>query len=198
MTMRWLDRLPRVFSEVIRGELASSSKVTLDRNESFAADQNRSNTTLFSYQQRQENKAKLACLASEYQFRFCSQLLSIYFTLCLPRQWRQKCLLAPTNVTTGEQRWRPQTPIWGGSISWTTNESASARNIAVAFYPGVYRGIIYISAGKTVSKKIYRLVGEFYLDWIFSCINNGKIITWYEVVWHTQTTLLDKWKIKER
>ena len=25
--------------------------------------------------------------------------LSIYFTLCLPRQWRQKCLMAPTNVT---------------------------------------------------------------------------------------------------
>ena len=76
------------------------------------------------------------------------------------------------------QRWRSQTPIWGGSISWTTNESASARNTAVVFYPGVYRGVIYISAGKAVSERIYRLVGELYLDWIFSCINRGKIITW--------------------
>jgi len=46
------------------------------------------------------------------------------------------------------QRWRPQTPIWGGSISWTTNKSASAQNIAAAFYLGVYQGVIYISAGK--------------------------------------------------
>ena len=58
------------------------------------------------------------------------------------------------------------------------NKSASARNIVVAFYPGVYQGVIYISAGKAVSEKIYRLVGELYLDWIFSCINRGKIITW--------------------
>ena len=76
------------------------------------------------------------------------------------------------------QRWRPQTPIWGGSISWTTNKSASARNTAVSFYPGVYRGVIYISTGKAVNERIYRLVGELYLDWIFSCINRGKIITW--------------------
>ena len=62
------------------------------------------------------------------------------------------------------------------------NKSASARNTAVAFYPGVYRGVIYISAGKVISERIYRLVGELYLDWIFSCINRGKIITWYEVV----------------
>jgi len=58
------------------------------------------------------------------------------------------------------------------------NKSASARNITVAFYPGVYRCVIYISARKAVSEKIYRLVGELYLDWIFSCINRGKIITW--------------------
>ena len=56
--------------------------------------------------QRQENKAKLACLASEYQFRFCSQVLSIYLTLCLPRKRRQKCLLAPTNVTSDDTRKR--------------------------------------------------------------------------------------------
>ena len=57
------------------------------------------------------------------------------------------------------------------------NKSASARNAAVAFYPGVYWGVIYISAGKEVSERIYRLVGELYLDWIFSYINRGKIIT---------------------
>ena len=62
--------------------------------------------------------------------------------------------------------------------SWATNNSASARSTAVAFYPRVTRGVIYISAGKAVSEKIYRLVGELYLDWIFSCINRGKIITW--------------------
>jgi len=33
-------------------------------------------------------------------------------------------------------------------ITRTTNKSASARNIAAAFYLGVYRGVIYISAGK--------------------------------------------------
>src|SRR6185312_186570 len=74
-------RLTRVISEVIRDELASSSKVTLDRNESFVASRNWSYTTLFSYQRRHENKAKLACLVSEYQFRFCSQLC-LYISLC--------------------------------------------------------------------------------------------------------------------
>ena len=44
------------------------------------------------------------------------------------------------------------------------NESASARNTAVAFYPGVYRGVIYIFTGKTVSEEIYRPVDELYLD----------------------------------
>ena len=71
-----------------------------------------------------------------------------------------------------------QMPSGVAGISGTTNISASARNTAVAFYPGVYRGVIYISAGEVVSEKIYRLVGELYLDWIFSCINRGKIITW--------------------
>ena len=98
--------------------------------------------------------------------------LSIYSTLCLPRQWHQKCLLAPTNVTSDDARRRQ---VWGGSISWTMNKSASAQNTALAFYPGVYRGVIYISAGKAMSERIYRLVGELYLDWIFSCINRGKI-----------------------
>ena len=93
--------------------------------------------------------------------------LSIYSTMCLPRQWCQKCLLAPTNVTSDDTR---RCQFWGGSISWTTNKSASARNTTVAVYPGVYWGVIYISVGKAVSERIYRLVGELYLDWIFSSI----------------------------
>ena len=42
-----------------------------------------------------------------------------------------------------------------------------------------------------MNEKIYRLVGELYLDWIFSCINRGKIMVGGSVT-HTQTTLLDK------
>ena len=73
------------------------------------------------------------------------------------------------------------------------NKSARARNTDVAFYPGVYRGVIYISAGKAVSEEIYRLVDELYLDWILSCINMGKIYNMVGCsVTHTQTTLLDK------
>ena len=63
-------------------------------------------------------------------------------------------LLVPTNVTTGKQQWRPQTPIGVAGISWTTNRSTSARNTDVAFYPGVYRGVIYISVGKAVNEEI--------------------------------------------
>ena len=48
----------------------------------------------------------------------------------------------------------PTDANWGDSISWTMNKSASARNTAVAFYPKVYRGVIYISAGKAVSEEI--------------------------------------------
>ena len=41
--------------------------------------------------------------------------------------------------------------------------------------------------------KKYRLVDELYLDWIFSCINRGKIDNMIGgSVTHTQTTLLDK------
>ena len=29
-----------------------------------------------------------------------------------------------------------------------------------------------------MSERIYRSVGELYLDWIFSSINRGKIIIW--------------------
>ena len=38
--------------------------------------------------------------------------------------------------------------------SWATNKSASARSTAVAFYPRVTRGVIYISVGKTA---VYRI-----------------------------------------
>jgi len=38
--------------------------------------------------------------------------------------------------------------------SWATNKSASARSTAVAFYPRVTRGVIYISAGKAA---VYRI-----------------------------------------
>ena len=40
-------------------------------------------------------------------------------------------------------------------ISWATNKSASARSTAVAFYPRVTRGVIYISAEKAVVYRIY-------------------------------------------
>ena len=43
------------------------------------------------------------------------------------------------------------------------NKSANAQNTAIAFYPGVYRGVIYISAGKAVNEGVYRLVDELYL-----------------------------------
>ena len=63
-------------------------------------------------------------------------------------------LLAPTNVTTRKAAMTPADANWGCSISWTTNKSASARNTVVAFYPGVYQGFIYISAGKAVNEEI--------------------------------------------
>ena len=36
--------------------------------------------------------------------------------------------------------------------SWATNKSVSARSTAVAFYPRVIRGVIYISAGKAANE----------------------------------------------
>ena len=48
-----------------------------------------------------------------------------------------------------------------------------------------------------MSEEIYRPVDELYLDWIFSCINRGKIYNMVGgSVTHTQTTLLDKQKKK--
>ena len=118
--------------------------------------------------------------------------LSIYFNLCLPQQRRQKCLLAPTSVNTGKKQWRSQMPIGVAGISWTTNKSASTRNTTVAFYSGVYRVSFIFPQGRWWVKR-YRLVDELYLDWIFSCVNRGKIYNMVGgSVTHTQTTLLDK------
>ena len=153
MTMRWLVQLPRVISKVIRDKLASSSKVNLDWNESFAASPVIHYPVFISTKTRKQSQVSLFSKRIPISILFIT--LSIYFNLCLPWQRRQKCLLAPTSVTTGKQRWRPQTPIWGGSISWSTNNSTSAQNTAIAFYPRVYRGVIYISAGKAVSEGIY-------------------------------------------
>jgi len=62
-------------------------------------------------------------------------------------------VIGATNVTARIE-WSPtMTPADAkgvADISWTTNESTSARNIIVAFYPGVYRGVIYISIVKVV------------------------------------------------
>ena len=44
----------------------------------------------------------------------------------------------------------------------TTNESASARNTVIAFYMGVFWGIIYNSVEKA-AVKVYRLVNELIL-----------------------------------
>jgi len=62
----------------------------------------------------------------------------------------------------------------------------------VVFYPGVYRGVIYISVGKAVMKE-YRLVNELSLNWIFSCINRGKIYNMVGgSVTHTTTLKVNK------
>ena len=54
--------------------------------------------------------------------------------------------------------WKPATAsadVNGvAGISWATNESASARSTAIAFYPRVTRGVIYISVGKAA---VYRI-----------------------------------------
>ena len=49
-------------------------------------------------------------------------------------QWKSAMAFADVNGVAGK--------------SWATNKSASARSTAVAFYPRVTWGVIYISAGK--------------------------------------------------
>ena len=63
---------------------------------------------------------------------------------------------APKMLVDAYQRhhWKPamaSVDVNGvAGISWATNKSASARSTAVAFYPRVTQGVIYISAGKAV------------------------------------------------
>ena len=152
MMLGWLVRLSRVRFEEVRYEVKLFSKVTLDCNESFASSRNRSYTTQFSYQQRQENKAKLACLVNT-NFDFVHNFVYIFHSM-------PSLATAPKMLVGTYQRhhWEiamiPIDANWGGSISWTMNKSPSTQNTVVAFYPGVYRGVIYISAGKAVSEEI--------------------------------------------
>ena len=174
MTMRWLVRLPRVRSEEVRygrtllksdsgseWKFCGRSKLVIHY------------PVFISTKTRKQSQVSLFSKRIPISFLFTT---FIYIFHSVPSPATAPKMLVGTYQR--HQRWRPQTPIWGGSISWTTNESASARNTVVAFYRGVYRGVIYISVGKAMSERIYRLVGELYLGWIFSCINRGKIITW--------------------
>jgi len=54
--------------------------------------------------------------------------------------WRSAMVSADVNGVAGK--------------SWATNKSASARSTAVAFYPRIPRGVIYISARKAA---VYRI-----------------------------------------
>ena len=68
--------MPRVYVEEVRHEAELFLRATPDSVCSFAGDQNRSYTTLFSSQQRRK-QAKLACLVNEY---------SIFLFMTLPTQ----------------------------------------------------------------------------------------------------------------
>ena len=67
---------------------------------------------------------------------------------------------APKMLVDTYQRhhWEPamaSTDVNGvAGISWAMNKSASAQSTAVAFYPRVTRGVIYITAGKAA---VYRI-----------------------------------------
>ena len=64
-------------------------------------------------------------------------------------------VLVPSNITTERAVMMPADAMGVAGISWTTNKSASAQNNIVAFYPGVYRGVIYISTGKAANGSTY-------------------------------------------
>jgi len=70
------------------------------------------------------------------------------------REVRRHCttLLAPTNVSMDCPTMTPADANGVAGISWTTNKSASARNTAAAFYPGVYEGVIYIFVGQAANE----------------------------------------------
>ena len=68
--------------------------------------------------------------------------------------WPSRCwhLLAPTNVTTEQAAMMPADAKGVADILRTMNKSTGARNTTVVFYPRVYRGVIYISAGKAANE----------------------------------------------
>ena len=59
-----------------------------------------------------------------------------------------------------------------------TNKILKRTEYRCSILPGSIPGCHLYFRRKAMSERIYRSVGELYLDWIFSCINKGKIITW--------------------
>jgi len=113
-------------------------------------------------------------------------------------------LLAPTNVTTKKAAMTPTDANCGWQ--YFMNKSASARNNAVAFYPGVYRGTttcdgslssagtlasIFHSHNHPAHRTIHRTIfhgsiivkgTESSMDW-----NLGIIIIYFFIVFHHNT-----------
>ena len=80
--------------------------------------------------------------------------------------------------------------------SWATNKSASARSTAVAFYPRVTRGVIYISAGKAA---VYRIqLSQEKPLWINVNDPNRGIIFMVKGVVNSQSQLDNMPRISER
>ena len=68
--------------------------------------------------------------------------LNKFFNLCLSRQRCQKCLLTPTNITTGNQRWRPQTSM-GWQVFHELRINPQAHGYRCRFHPRVFQGIVF-------------------------------------------------------
>ena len=79
----WQVLMPRVYAKEVRHTAELFWRATLDSAWSFVADQNRSNTTLFSSQQRRK-QAKLACLANEYSIFLLFMTLHKQLTYAFP------------------------------------------------------------------------------------------------------------------
>ena len=71
----------------------------------------RSYTTLFSYQQRQENKAKLACLASDTNFDFVHNFVYIL-------QYVPSPATAPKMLVGAYQRQHRETAMMPADANW--------------------------------------------------------------------------------
>ena len=87
--------------------------------------------------------------------------------------------MVPKMLVGAYQRHLAMTPAdakFGVAVFQEPRINPQAHEYRRRFHPCVFKGII--STGKAVSEIIYRLVHERYLDWIFSCINRGKIIIW--------------------